>query len=280
MGTWNDGFATCKPFRWTRVVKGSSLAVQLHITRIWILWLEIGIQRGTGNLQIPGRNTHGLFRLLSPHSMSSTWRLWSRFANLTNVSFLRIVDHMDGWLIPASHNTSSTSTTTHNDIYLIRNRHFKFFFCFSYEIQWGSHKYQILSWGFRGMASFSTSTLKFLETSHNDMHVPRLQPTSKEGNYICLTHLHRSKGCDSMFDWFVWRLFCIAMCGLYVERIFQIIPKQSQVLARTEWSNYYPSSWMSATLPDPNWETWLLGITVLQKRTAGISRHPRLWWPL
>lgn len=68
---------------------------------------------------------HGLFRLLSPASMSMTWRLWSRFASLPATTHLLSVGHLDHKHI---HNRSSTiparTTTTHNDINFVRDGHF------------------------------------------------------------------------------------------------------------------------------------------------------------
>lgn len=74
-------------------------------------------------LQIPGRKTQGLFKLLSPPSMRRTCKLWSRFANLQQVSFASKRQQHGFKSSPSCHNTSTRPSSTHNDIKFIWDRH-------------------------------------------------------------------------------------------------------------------------------------------------------------
>jgi len=130
---------------------------------------------------MPGLNTHGLFRLLSPPSMSSTWSLWSKFANLMNLNTRSSPHRVKTYrpattqpALPPPHTIMSTSSGM------------VIFIVVSYKL-WDLRtfsKVSELSFGIWEMHPFQYLSLTSTRHFHNDMHLPRLSPTTKEGGLI------------------------------------------------------------------------------------------------
>lgn len=81
VGTRYNRTSAAEPFRGPGVVEGRSLAVELHVLGVDTWAVHPRVLRVRQPLIRPGtRFDKRTFKLLSPASMSMTWRLWSKLA--------------------------------------------------------------------------------------------------------------------------------------------------------------------------------------------------------